>query len=66
MEITINGEKQTHRGPLTVGDLLQLLKIDPRAVVVERNMTILERGTMESETIEDGDAIEIIRFVGGG
>ncbi len=66
MEITVNGERQHHRDPLTVGGLLQSLGIDPRSVVVERNLSILARTEMESETIKEGDCIEIIRFVGGG
>jgi thiamine biosynthesis protein ThiS len=66
MEITVNGERRNHSSPLTMGGLLQLLKIDPRSVVVERNLTILARSRMESEALEEGDSIEIIRFVGGG
>lgn len=66
MEITVNGEKQHHRGPLTVGGLLQSLGIDPRSVVVERNLQIVARSEMENEPVVAGDAIEIIRFVGGG
>jgi len=66
MEITVNGEKQHHRGPLTIGCLLQSLGIDPRSVVVERNLQIVERSEMENEPVGAGDTIEIIRFVGGG
>ncbi|MCX5856028.1 MAG: sulfur carrier protein ThiS [Deltaproteobacteria bacterium] len=66
MEITVNGEKQHHRDPLTVGGLLQSLGIDRRSVVVERNLQIVARTEMENEPVVAGDAIEIIRFVGGG
>jgi len=66
MEITVNGEKQHHRDPLTVGGLLQSLGINPRSVVVERNLQIVPRSEMENEPVGEGDAIEIIRFVGGG
>lgn len=66
MEITVNGEKRSCAGPLTVVGLLQMLEINPKSVVVEKNLSIVARAEMESETIRDGDSIEIIRLVGGG
>jgi thiamine biosynthesis protein ThiS len=66
MEITVNGEKQRHGAPLTIGGLLEFLGVDPRSVVVERNMRIVPRNEMENEPVGEGDAVEIIRFVGGG
>jgi thiamine biosynthesis protein ThiS len=46
--------------------LLEVLGMNPKSVVVERNLQIVDRGRVESEMIQDGDSIEIIRFVGGG
>lgn len=66
MEITVNGERRTLDGPTTVVELLHLLGIDPRAVVVERNLDIVPRDAMGSEPVLAGDSIEIIRLVGGG
>jgi sulfur carrier protein len=66
MEISVNGKKQTHQDPLSVSGLLQSLGIDPRTVVVERNLQIVPHTEMEREPVEQGDCIEIIRFVGGG
>lgn len=66
MEITINGEKRTCAAPMTVMSLLQSLGINPRSVAVERNLEIVGRNEMESKIVEDGDAFEIIRLVGGG
>jgi sulfur carrier protein len=66
MEITVNGEKRSCAEPLTVVGLLQMLGINPKSVVVERNLNIVARAEMEIDTIRDGDAIEIIRLVGGG
>ncbi|MEI8174097.1 MAG: sulfur carrier protein ThiS [Deltaproteobacteria bacterium] len=45
---------------------MQSLGIDPRSVVVERNLQIVARAEMENEPVGAGDTIEIIRFVGGG
>ena len=66
MEISVNGQKRSYPGPLSVAELLQLLGVNPRSVVVERNLTIVARGEIEQEVLHDGDAIEIIRLVGGG
>ncbi len=66
MRIMVNGQPKDYPEPLTVGELLQALGIDPRTVVVERNLEILDRPVMDGKAIRDGDAIEIIRFVGGG
>ena len=49
-----------------VADLLDKLKIPAGSVVVERNTEILHRDRFWDVAVEDGDQIEIIRFVGGG
>lgn len=66
MQITVNGETRTYADPLTLARLLEVLGMNPKSVVVERNLQIVARGRVESEMIQDGDTIEIIRFVGGG
>ena len=67
MEIFVNGEKKGGFTPsLTIADLLEQLKINPGLVVVERNLEIVPRNTIDQETIQNGDRIEIIRIVGGG
>ena len=66
MEITVNGEKQTFNGGITVGELLEDLGIDPETVVIERNLDILNRNNHSETVIEPGDNIEIIRMVDGG
>lgn len=66
VEITVNGERREYAAPLSVGELLKSLGIDPRAVVVECNLEILARESMEIHSLRAGDTIEIIRFMGGG
>ena len=53
-------------GPLTISALLTDLKIDYRLVAVEHNLTIVKRAAYETAMINEGDEIEIVRFVGGG
>jgi len=66
MEINVNGQKKDYVGPPFVTGLLKSLGINPRVVVVERNLRIVPRHELEKEPVRDGDSIEIIRFVGGG
>jgi len=66
MEISINGENKTVAGPLTVAELLKELAVDPNTVAVERNMGILKREDHDTQLLEDGDTLEIIRMVCGG
>jgi thiazole synthase len=64
--ITLNGDPRELTEPLTVGELLVQLDIDPRRVAVEHNLVVLKRAMFGQATIHDGDRIEIVNFVGGG
>ena len=66
LRITLNGDAHELAGPLTVADLLARLDIDPRRVAVEHNLTVLKRDTFATTMVQDGDAVEIVNFVGGG
>ena len=52
--------------PVTVSQLLAHLEIDARRVAVEHNLVVLKREAFEQTTVHEGDAIEIVNFVGGG
>jgi len=66
VRITLNGDPYELDRPLSVGCLLEKLEIDTRSVAVEHNRSILKRPTFTSVTIQPGDVIEIVNFVGGG
>jgi thiamine biosynthesis protein ThiS len=66
MTITLNGEPYDVSGPLTVSELLVQLRVDPRRVAVELNLEVLKRGILETTVIREGDAVEVVNFVGGG
>jgi sulfur carrier protein len=63
--IVVNGERKDV-GPLSVLGLLEMLEIDPRRVAVELNLEILPKPDYETTTLQDGDRVEIVHFVGGG
>lgn len=66
VKININGETYAFERSLTLLDLLEKLAVHPGCVVVERNRNIIRKKSLEAVAIEDGDELEIIRFVGGG
>ena len=66
MQITLNGEAHELAESLTVAALLAQLDIDPRRVAVEHNLVVLKRDTFATTMVREGDAVEIVNFVGGG
>ncbi len=66
LEIMVNGEPRRLPSPATAADLLQHLGLDPRTVVVELNRRIVRRPQLAETPLADGDAVEVVHFVGGG
>jgi len=65
VDVVINGEQKRIKGG-TLLELLEELELDPRAVVVEHNRKIVRRVGLADVTVAEGDAIELVHFVGGG
>jgi thiamine biosynthesis protein ThiS len=66
VKIRINGEEKEIAVGLSIGSLLESLGIRPGRVVVERNRQIVARDAYGLTTLAEGDALEIVHFVGGG
>ena len=66
VSVQLNGKEAEVRDGQTVQALLESLDLHPGMVVVELNREILERDVYEARTIHEGDAIELVHFVGGG
>jgi len=66
MELMVNGEKRAVPEGTTVSTLLESLQVIPERVVVEVNLTILKRAEHAGTILQEGDQVEIVRFVGGG
>jgi thiamine biosynthesis protein ThiS len=65
--LMVNGAPRELERDTTIAGLLGSLEIDPRLVVIEHNRTILrDRDAYASLSLNDGDVIEIVHFVGGG
>jgi sulfur carrier protein len=50
----------------SVADLLDHLKLNQKAAIVELNAAILEKSQHAETELAEGDRIEIVHFVGGG
>ena len=66
MKIMLNGDPFELTAPRTISQLLLDLEIDARRVAVEHNLVVLKRAAFDATTVQDGDQIEIVNFVGGG
>lgn len=65
MQVKINGKPEEVQGG-TVLDLLKAKNIDPHMVAVELNNAMVERDTLGSTPVKDGDALEFLFYMGGG
>ena len=66
ISITVNGEVKTTETGQSVWSFLEGLKLDPKKVAVERNLEIVSKSLFKEVTIEEGDQLEIVHFIGGG
>ena len=64
--ITLNGDPRCAAPGTSIADLLISLDLPPEKVAVERNLAIVPRSTFAEVVLADGDALEIVHFVGGG
>jgi thiazole synthase len=65
INITLNGEPRSVPAG-SIADLCRSIELDPAKVAVERNLVIVPRSTLAEVMLADGDALEIVHFVGGG
>ncbi len=62
----VNGEARELPDGLTVAGLIDLLKLQPRRVAVERNKRLVRRTLFDQTALTADDVIEIVTLVGGG
>ncbi|MBX3200018.1 MAG: sulfur carrier protein ThiS [Labilithrix sp.] len=66
MKLTINGVVKDVPDELTVRELVVHLGLGGGPVAVEQNREIVPRAEHATRRVAEGDAIEIVHFVGGG
>jgi thiazole synthase len=66
MRLSINGETRELGQAANVAELLAALELDARKIAIELNREIVPRSAYGATALKDGDAIEIVHFIGGG
>ncbi len=67
MKLVVNGEEGVFNDGLTVGELLTVKEVKmPEMVSVEIDGQILKRNEFETKTLEEGNKVEFLYFMGGG
>ena len=66
MKLQINGTDQDFGAPLSLQGLLAELGMKADRVAVELNRNIVPREQWANTTLNEGDRLEIVHFVGGG
>lgn len=66
MFLTVNGEKFEHRGDGSVPALLAELGATPEHTAVTVNGDLVFPKDWKNFKFNDGDAVEVLTFVGGG
>ncbi len=66
MLITVNGEPREVEENLTLLALMEEIGVKPEITAAQRNEEIVDRKAVPSTYLLEGDAVELIRIVGGG
>jgi thiamine biosynthesis protein ThiS len=67
MKLQINGEERSFpESHSTLAALVEILGMKSDRVAVELNRDIVPRDRWAATTLNDGDRLEIVHFVGGG
>ena len=68
MKLQINGEERAFDSPtpFTLAALVDRLGMKADRVAVELNRDIVPRDRWAETTLNDGDRLEVVHFVGGG
>jgi sulfur carrier protein len=66
IQVQVNGKEREVQSGLSVHDLVESFDLNPLLIVVELNREILSRDQFKDVQISEGDAVELVHFVGGG
>jgi len=66
MNIIVNGENKEYNADITLLEMMKELNIVDQVMAAAVNMNIVKQDTWEKHTLNDGDKVELLDFVGGG
>jgi sulfur carrier protein len=64
--VSINGAVRQLTTTLSIAALIEEMGLTGKRIALERNGEIVPRSQFTSQTLEDGDKLEIVAAVGGG
>jgi sulfur carrier protein len=64
--ITLNGKAREIEAPENITAMLEAMNVNPKQVAVAVNGEVVRRVEWGKVTVREGDAVEIVRAVGGG
>ena len=66
IQVQVNGKEREVQSGLSVHQLVESFDLNPLLIVVELNREILSRNQFKDVQVSEGDAVELVHFVGGG
>ena len=66
MKIRLNGEEKETAEGTTLPALIESLSLAPERIAVELNGEVVRRAEWPTVTLNEGDRVEVVHFVGGG
>lgn len=66
MTVMVNGQKRECPAGMTLAALVAALKLDGAAIVAEVSGAVVPASQFAATTLKESDAVELVRFVGGG
>lgn len=66
MKIKLNGEDKDIEAHTTLPALVESLSLAPERIAVELNGEVVRRADWPRVTLDEGDRVEVVHFVGGG
>ena len=66
MTIIVNGETKEYNTQITLLEMMNKLNIADKVMAAAVNMNIVKQDVWDTHTLNDGDKVELLDFVGGG
>ena len=66
MKLRVNGEVKEFQNTLKLSELLNSLNLKPSGIAIELNKEVVLKEKWQNVLLSEGDAVEIVHFVGGG
>lgn len=66
MKIRLNGDDKETEDGTTLPALIESLSLAPERIAVELNGEVVRRAEWPGITLNEGDRVEVVHFVGGG